>query len=104
MLALILLELLLVLRGRLRIPASVLGLHLALLCPGLGRRGSRLRPVVPRLLGQQLRDEPLINLLCESTYQQTLEDIRECCRQSIVYSDSVSYWSFDIGHAENYAD
>ena len=47
---------LLVLCGRLGlIPAGVLRLHLPLLCPGQGSWGSRLRPVVARLLGQQLR-------------------------------------------------
>ena len=45
---------------RLCTPASVLGLHVALLRPGLGRRGSHLRPVVPRLLGQQLHSKRLI--------------------------------------------
>ncbi len=45
---------LLVLLGWLLVPAGVLRLHLSLLCPGQGRRGSRLRPVVAGLLGQQL--------------------------------------------------
>ena len=47
-----LLRLVLWLLGWLLVPAGVLGLHLPLLCPGQGRWGSRLRPVVARLLGQ----------------------------------------------------
>ena len=50
-----LLLLLLKLWAWLRIPAGVLRLHLPLLCPGQGSWGSRLRPVVARLLGQQLQ-------------------------------------------------
>lgn len=62
--------LLLVLRRRLRIPAGVLRLHLPLLGPGLGRRGSRLGPVVPWLLGQQLqmqsaRHQTRLHALCD---------------------------------------
>ncbi len=44
----------LVLLRRLSTPASMLRLHLPLLGPGLGRRGSCLRPVVARLLRQEL--------------------------------------------------